>query len=66
MNGAAIPRPGSTADRVIVDIYGTSCCGIPEFMPDDMVAHAPPELAARGVDNAIWWVFLFYFLSIRC
>ena len=51
---ATFKRPASTPDRLIIDLYGSSCCVTPELLTDEEVAHAPPALAARGVDDATW------------
>ena len=51
---ATFSRPASTPDRLIIDLYGSSCCDTPELLTDEEVAHAPPALAARGIDDATW------------
>ncbi|KAJ3081392.1 hypothetical protein HK102_002370 [Quaeritorhiza haematococci] len=49
------PRPGSTPDRLVIDLFTANwVSGKPKILEDDIINTIPPQIAAKGVDPVTW------------
>eukprot|EP00002_Diphylleia_rotans_P027759 TRINITY_DN5577_c0_g1_i1.p1 TRINITY_DN5577_c0_g1~~TRINITY_DN5577_c0_g1_i1.p1 ORF type:complete len:211 (-),score=27.42 TRINITY_DN5577_c0_g1_i1:231-863(-) len=49
-------RPPSTPERLILDVDPYACCfcSTPEVFSNDQTLRVPPQLEAKGIDQAAW------------